>query len=311
MQLVHPGRQALGGERGLFRKNIAPSPIPLSIGNGCLERLLQKLIFGVPKEMSKAEIKEVVQQFVTAAKLAYESGFKGIELHGAHGYLLSQFLSPKINIRTDDYGGTAAKRAKIVIDVIRAIRKEVPASFCVGIKLNSVDVGGSDNLEESLEQFGLIGNEQIDFVEISGGSFEDMSMFKGYDTKSARTLEREAFFLDYASAVRDRFPSVVLMVTGGFRTRKGMRDTLESNACELIGLARPAAVYPHWPKETILNEKIKDEDATLELNKVNPPWLVKALGVRLINLGYDVVSALLTNLLFLKSFSFAPLADYK
>ena len=242
--------------------------------------------------MTKAEIEEVVQQFATAAKLAYESGFKGIELHGAHGYLLSQFLSPKMNIRTDDYGGTAAKRAKIVIDVIRAIRKEVPASFCVGIKLNSVDVGGSDNLEESLEQFGFIANEQIDFIEISGGTIDDPSMFKGYETKSSRTLEREAFFLDYAREVRNRFPNVVLMVTGGFRTRRGMRYALESNTCDLVGLARPAAVCPHWPKDVILNEKVKDEDAMLELNRVNPPWLLNALGVKLINLGFDTVSAL-------------------
>lgn len=126
--------------------------MPLNLGDSWLDQLVAKVAFGTPREMTLQDIEEVIQQFAAAAKFAYESGFKGVELHAAHGYLLTQFLSPKLNLRTDAYGGTAAKRAKIVIDIIRAVRKEVPASFCVGIKLNSADVAGHENLEENLEQ---------------------------------------------------------------------------------------------------------------------------------------------------------------
>lgn len=166
-------------------KTIAPSPVALNIGNGLVERFAAALLFGTPREMTQADIDEVVQQFATAAKMCYESGFKGIQLHGAHGYLLTQFLSAKMNFRTDAYGGTVAKRAKIVIDILRAIKKEVPSSFSICIKLNSADIVGAENLEESLEQLGLIAKEGIDFIEISGGSYENPRMAIGDNPKAA------------------------------------------------------------------------------------------------------------------------------
>ncbi|KAF2266078.1 FMN-linked oxidoreductase [Lojkania enalia] len=291
IQLVHPGRQSPGGagNRGFFEKSIAPSPVPVILGNGLLERLLSKLFFGTPREMTVKEIEEVTQQFVAAAKLAYETGFKGIQIHGAHGYLLSAFLSLRTNLRTDDYGGTAAKRARIVIEVIRAIRKVVPASFCVGLKINSADVGGSESLEDSLEQVGLIVQEQLDFLEISGGSMENMRMAAGDNLDATRTAQREAFFLDYSKVVRAKYPNVILMVTGGFRTRKGMRSAIESNACDLIGLGRPAAAFPHLPKDMILNENMKDADAIADLTPVRGNWLVRALPIKALHVGIDTM----------------------
>ncbi|KAF2187727.1 flavin oxidoreductase [Zopfia rhizophila CBS 207.26] len=291
VQIVHPGRQSpvKSGDRGFFDKTIAPSAVALNIGNGILERQLVALLFGTPREMTINDIQEVVGQFVAAAKLAYETGFKGVELHGAHGYLLSQFLSPKSNLRTDAYGGTAAKRAKIVIDIIRAIRKEVPASFCVGIKLNSADVAGSENLEESLEQIGLIAQEQVDFLEISGGSYENPRMMVGDKTGSVRKSTREAFFLDYAREVRAKYPNITLMVTGGFRSREGMEAALESNACDLIGLARPAAVFPHFPKDILLNENVRDGDALVDLPTVKGHWLLKLIPVKHVGAGVNTI----------------------
>lgn len=291
VQLVHPGRQSppKAGERGFFEPAIAPSPVPLNIGDGLLERVLQKVIFGTPKEMTIADIQEAVDQFAYAAKLAYEAGFKGVELHGAHGYLLSTFLTPKTNLRTDDYGGSPAKRARIVIEVIRAVRKVVPASFCVGIKINSADVGGNESMEESLEQVGLIAAEQIDFLEISGGSYEKPRMAAG--DVVTRSAKREAFFLDYASAVRERYPNVILMVTGGFRTRAGMEAAMQSGACDLIGIGRPAAVWPHLPKELLLNEKVEDAAAVRKLSLVRLPWLLRIIPVKLIGIGADSVSS--------------------
>jgi 2,4-dienoyl-CoA reductase-like NADH-dependent reductase (Old Yellow Enzyme family) len=123
--------------------------------------------------MTVTEILDIQERFVKTAVLASDAGFDGIELHGAHGYLLSQFLNPKTNHRTDEYGGSAAARAKIVVDIIKAIRKAVPRSFTVGIKFNSVDHQSSQALEECIEQLRLITDAGIDFLEISGGSYED------------------------------------------------------------------------------------------------------------------------------------------
>jgi 2,4-dienoyl-CoA reductase-like NADH-dependent reductase (Old Yellow Enzyme family) len=291
VQIVHPGRQSpvKSGNKGFLEKTIAPSAIPLNLGPGLLDKLVGALVFGTPREMTLGDIDEVVQQFATGAKAVYEAGFKGIELHAAHGYLLSQFLSPTSNQRTDAYGGNAAKRAQIVIDVIRAVRKQVPASFCVGLKLNSADSGGAGNLEESLEQVGLIAAEQIDFLEISGGSYENPRMFAADSPRAARTAAREAFFLDYAKAVRARYPNIILMVTGGFRSREGMKAALESNACDLIGIGRPAAIYPHWPKDVILNEEVEDKDAVVKLSLVKPKGLAAWIPVRLIHAGVDAI----------------------
>lgn len=294
VQLVHAGRQSpIGaGSRGRLQKTIAPSAIPLRLGEGLVASALGAIIFGTPKAMTLEDIHEVVAQFTVAAKLAHESGFKGVELHAAHGYLLCDFLSPKANIRTDDYGGTAAKRTKIVVDIIRAIRKEVPSSFCVGIKLNSADIGGHENVEEALEQIAILSNEQIDFIEISGGSFENPRFFEGDKFPSSKTVAREAFFLDFAQMVRARFPNLVLMVTGGFRSRKGMRDAVESNACNLVGLGRPAAVFPNFPKEVILNEELKDADAAVTLYNVKRHWFVDMLSslIPVVGGGIDSVS---------------------
>lgn len=243
--------------------------------------------------MTVADIEEVIDQFAYAAKVSYEAGFKGVELHGAHGYLLSTFLTARTNLRADDYGGTPAKRARIVIEVIRAIRKVVPASFCVGMKINSADVGGNESLEESLEQVGLIAAEQIDFLEISGGSYEKPRMAAG--DGGTRSEKREAFFLDYAAAVRERYPNIILMVTGGFRSRAGMEAALQSGACDLVGIGRPAAVWPHLPKEILLNEKVEETAAVKKLTTLRLPWLLRMIPIKFIGAGADTVSAPLSS----------------
>ncbi|RSL42323.1 hypothetical protein CEP54_015517 [Fusarium duplospermum] len=140
VQVSHPGRQSpLGaGTGGLFDKALAPSAIPLRLGKGVFAGVISRLLFGTPRAMTVAEILDVQDRFVKTEVLAADAGFDGIELHGAHGYLLSQFLSPNTNQRTDEYGGTPGARAKIVVDIIKAIRRAVPPSFTVGIKFNSV-----------------------------------------------------------------------------------------------------------------------------------------------------------------------------
>ncbi|KAG6089784.1 hypothetical protein E4U15_001341 [Claviceps sp. LM218 group G6] len=287
VQLNHPGRQSLpgAGTHGFFKKTIAPSPVQVNLGQGLIAKALSKLVFGTPREMTAADIQHVVTRFAEAAKLCHEAGFSGVEIHAAHGYLLAQFLSSKTNHRSDDYGGSPKKRAKIVVDILRAVRAEVPKEFCVGIKLNSVDHQSEKELQDCIEQLEDIAAAGIDFLEISGGSYEDPVMMTGRTSEkvSERTLAREAFFLEFANAIRSRFQGVPLMVTGGFRTRKGMEAAIREGGCDIIGIGRPAVLNPLLPKNTIFNKEIADDDAKLYTKTVAPSWLTRVLGLRAIN----------------------------
>ena len=178
MQINHPGRQSpLGaGKKAFMDKNLAPSPIQLNMGDDFLAKIITNVVFGTPKEMSVEEIEDVVQSFARTARIASEAGFDGVEIHAAHGYLLSQFMSEKSNQRTDAYGGSPAARAKIIVDVAKAIRAATPAGFCVGLKFNSADHQSPKELEEVLEQITLIAEVGLDFLEVSGGSYENPSV---------------------------------------------------------------------------------------------------------------------------------------
>ncbi|KAK8069733.1 hypothetical protein PG994_006349 [Apiospora phragmitis] len=206
VQINHPGRQSPrnAGARGLFAPSIAPSAVPLDFGAGLLDRLIGALVLGTPREMTVEEIRLVVGRFAETAKLAAEAGFAGAEIHAAHGYLLAQFLSEKSNKRTDAYGGSPDARAKIVVEIIKAMRAASP-----------------EELKACLEQLRLIAKAGVDFVEVSGGTYEN-PIQKQPQKKSERTKAREAFFLEFASAVRSEIGGdVPLMVTGGFRSRGG------------------------------------------------------------------------------------------
>ncbi|KAG9241056.1 NADH:flavin oxidoreductase/NADH oxidase-like protein [Calycina marina] len=284
VQLNHPGRQspAGAGSRWLWAKNLAPSAVSLNLGPRLFDSFLSNFVFGKPRAMTVADIEGVVQMFVDGAKMAEEAGFKGVELHAAHGYLLAQFMAPSSNKRDDEFGGTAAKRVKLILLIMKAIRASTKPGFCVGIKLNSVDVSSGNSMEETLEQVRLIVEAGIDFIEISGGSYENPVMMQEHalpePTKSARSLARESFFLKFAQSVRARFPTVLLMVTGGFRTRAGMEAALNSGGCDLIGIGRPTTVIPYLPKDIILNEQIPDADADLRLKDLPSPWYMSLAG---------------------------------
>jgi 2,4-dienoyl-CoA reductase-like NADH-dependent reductase (Old Yellow Enzyme family) len=150
--------------------------VPLDLGRGVFQRLASALLFGTPREMSVADIEVTVRQFANAARLAAEAGFAGVQIHGAHGYLLAEFLSARSNVRTDRYGGTPANRARIIVEIIHAIREATPKGFCVGIKLNSVDHQSGAELSDCMEQLEEIRKAGVDFLEISGGSYENPSV---------------------------------------------------------------------------------------------------------------------------------------
>lgn len=249
MQLNHPGKQT---PTFLTKQPVAPSAIAL--GNG-LENTFAK-----PRALEIAEIDNIIRKFAHAARLAKASGFDGVQIHGAHGYLVSQFLSPHHNQRKDEWGGSLENRMRFVLEVYKAIREEVGDKFPVGIKLNSADYSkGGFSHEDSVRVVSALSEAGIDLIEISGGTYESPSMV-GHKVKTS-TLKREAYFLEFAEQIR-QLVDTPLVVTGGFRSGEAMQGALQSGACDLIGLARPLSIYPEFPNELLSNPKHRIEIKT-------------------------------------------------
>lgn len=239
LQLNHPGRQV---QANLGQGAVAPSAVALDLGK------FSKM-FAVPREVSEAEIAEVIQRFVRAATLAEEAGFTGVQIHAAHGYLLSQFLSPLSNKRQDRWGGPLENRARLLLETVRAVRAAVSPAFCVGVKLNSADFqrGGFD-ASDARQVIQWLNAEAVDLVELSGGSYEAPAM-QG-EARDGRTLAREAYFLEFASQMREvaRMP---LMVTGGIRRLPIVEQVLQSGL-DMVGIGTALALEPqlvlHWQR---------------------------------------------------------------
>lgn len=237
VQVNHPGRQALriAGSHPVGPSAVAPK-LPGAV---------------TPRALSGHEIEQIVARFATTCAVVRDAGFDGVQLHGAHGYLISQFLSPRANVRDDEWGGDATRRQRFPLEVLRAVRAAVGDDFPIGIKLNSADFQrGGFSEEESVEVVAALAEAGIDLVEISGGTYESPAMMGGADggdahaPRRASTAAREAYFLDYAERVRERVPGLPLMVTGGFRSLEAMAAAIGSGACDVVGIGRPLALHP-------------------------------------------------------------------
>ena len=246
MQISHAGRQS---PWYVTRRPTAPSAVQLKLlGNYC-----------TPRALTEEEILDLIGRFAAAATIARDAGFTGVQVHGAHGYLISSFLSPITNRRTDAWGGSLENRARFLLEAVRAVRRAVGPDFPVAVKLNSDDFrkGGFSNAE-CLQVVQWLNAESLDLLEISGGTYEQPRLIgvagRAGDAVPvpASTRAREAYFLDYAEAIRGvaRMP---LMVTGGFRSRAAMEAALES-ACDVVGLGRPLCVQPDFPRRLLARE---------------------------------------------------------
>ncbi len=241
MQINHPGKQS---PTFLSPEPVAPSAVPLGAG---LESA-----FATPRALEPHEIEVLVQRFATTAAIAKKAGFDGVQIHGAHGYLVSQFLSPHHNRRDDAWGGTLEKRARFAREILAAMRRAVGESFPIGIKLNSADFQrGGFTEDESLEVIRMLAEGGIDLIEISGGTYEAPTM-TGAEVRES-TRQREAYFLVFAERVRAAV-DVPLALTGGFRTAEGMASAVRSGAVDLVGLARPLALEPDLPRRVLGGE---------------------------------------------------------
>jgi 2,4-dienoyl-CoA reductase-like NADH-dependent reductase (Old Yellow Enzyme family) len=258
LQLSHPGRQTMRGNvlRGRRQDVVGPSEVPLAVGGSRL--------FRAPRALSDAEITEIIGRFARAARIAANAGFHGVQIHAAHGYLFNQFLSPLVNQRTDRWGGSLENRMRLLVETVREIRATTHDQFLIAVKLNSADFqrGGFD-ADDSLTVAHALEKEGIDLLEISGGTYESTAMVTGTPQRES-TRAREAYFLEFAERFSQEL-SVPVMLTGGFRTRQGMNDALDSGAVDIIGLARPITYEPDLPQRLL--------NGTAEKSLVTPKTL--------------------------------------
>ncbi|MES2016878.1 MAG: NADH:flavin oxidoreductase/NADH oxidase family protein [Pseudomonadota bacterium] len=234
LQLNHPGRQVM---KELGQPTVAPSAVALDLGK-------HSNLFTEPRAMTEADIADVIARFATSAQLAERAGFSGVQIHAAHGYLISQFLSPLTNQRIDRWGGSLANRARLLLDAVKAVRAVLAPGFSVAVKLNSADFqrGGFD-ASDAREVVAMLDGLGVDLVELSGGSYEAPAM-QG-QTRDGRTLAREAYFLEFAQAIAAT-ASMPVMVTGGIRRLEIVNQVLASGVA-MAGIATALAVNPALP----------------------------------------------------------------
>jgi 2,4-dienoyl-CoA reductase-like NADH-dependent reductase (Old Yellow Enzyme family) len=269
MQISHAGRQS--------PKAVATQPVaPSAVG----EVALPGGLFAKPRALTGTEIEDVITRFVHAARIAKSAGFSGVQIHAAHGYLISEFLNPLINQRDDEWGGGLDGRSRLLLTVIDRVRAEVGASFPIGVKLNSSDFQkGGFSLSDCIAVVRKLEIAAVDLIEISGGNYEQPQMmgidglepvYQDESMVRASTRDREAYFLNYAAAIR-RECNVPLMVTGGFRRRMAMDAALREDGIAMIGIARPLCVDSDLPNKILSGEtdRMPSWETTLS---IGPGW---------------------------------------
>ena len=236
MQINHPGRQVFKKMGG---KALSASSVALNMGK-------HSHLFGVPKAMTQTDIDDVITRFTQTALQAEKAGFNGLQIHAAHGYLLAQFLSPLTNKRNDKWGGSLQNRARLLLEITRSIKAACSPTFSVSVKLNSADFqrGGFEPSDAQVV-VDLLNELNVDFVELSGGSYEAPAM-QG-KTGDERTLAREAYFLEFAKAISQR-SSIPIMTTGGISRLSIANNVIESGVA-LVGIATALAYQPNLPNK--------------------------------------------------------------
>ncbi len=265
-QISHAGRQT---QKMVNPHPKAPSAVKLGMPGGQ---------FGQPVALTIAEIEEIVRRFGVCAAAVKAAGFTGVQVHAAHGYLLSEFLSPRSNQRTDRYGGALANRARALLEVVAAVRAAVGPDFPVAVKLNSADFQkGGFAFEDSLQVAAWLEEASVDLIEISGGTYEQPRLIgvEGMEAVEEQnvahsTMMREAYFVDFALAMQEKV-SIPLMVTGGFRLRAAMEQAITGGGADLIGLGRPMCVMTDAPAQLLAGlEELPRYENQLALL---PSWL--------------------------------------
>jgi 2,4-dienoyl-CoA reductase-like NADH-dependent reductase (Old Yellow Enzyme family) len=275
-QVSHGGRQT----------PLSVNPAPLAPSAVALEMLdLPGFATARPRAMTEAEVLNVIDRFAHAASVVRDAGFTGLQIHAAHGYLISQFLSPRVNRRTDAWGGSLENRARLLLEIVARVRRAVGADFPLSIKLNSSDfqVGGLTNAE-SAQVVTWLNTAGVDLLELSGGSWEQPRLIgltvqedQGVDQPKESTLRREAYFLETAARIR-RIATMPIMVTGGFRSVAAMNQALADGELDVVGLARPLVAEPELARALIEGAAVGADDYIARLDPLHAmSWYYRQL----------------------------------
>lgn len=223
MQLVHMGRQENPKIRG--SSPLAPSAVPLT--NTDI----------VPREMTLTEIEETVERFAQSCRRVMEAGFDAVQLHGGHGYLISNFISPYANVRTDAYGGSTENRARFITHIVKRARELVGEDYPIMIKMNCDEfMDGGLTKDDAVDTAKIITKTGIDCIEVTGGTGADSPLRMA--VPGINKEEKEAYFASYARALKEHV-SVPIILVGGLRTPSVMARALEEGVADLLSMSRP------------------------------------------------------------------------
>lgn len=240
MQISHPGRQVFASQG---TEPVSASATKVSLPGPADNMFVQS------RALSGDEILGLIKRFSDTAALAERAGFDGVEVHAAHGYLIAQFLSPLTNLRDDKWGGPLENRARFLLDIIRAIRERVEPGFGVSVKLNSADFQkGGFEIADAKQVVEWLNMLDVDFVELSGGSYESAAMMGNTDDVRAQsTKDREMYFIDFAKDILE-IADMPIMVTGGV-TKKSTAEEAIKSGVDMVGIARGFAFNPNLAKD--------------------------------------------------------------
>lgn len=237
-QINHPGKVAVSP---FNRRPVAPSARRSPVPGYNIRK---------PRELTGADIDRLIRKFARTAGLAVAGGFDGVQVHAAHGYLLSQFLSPLSNLRDDEWGGDEQRRMKLLLETVAAVRETVGDEVPVAVKLNSTDFlrGGFTN-EQALNVALALADAGIDLLEISGGGYEQPAM-TGVAVGQASDESGDGYFIDFARQIRGH-STVPLILTGGLRVPRAMESIVEDGTVDMIGIGRPLTFVPDYPRQIL------------------------------------------------------------
>jgi len=229
MQIAHAGcRSSINLTK---KQSLGPSSIEIKDCGRC-------------REMTKDEIFQTVEDFQKAAVRAKKAGFDGVQIHAAHGYLLSQFLSPFFNKRKDEYGGSIKNRTRLILEILQAIRAELGQQFAVLIKLNSEDfIEGGFTQGEMVQVSAMLESAGIDAIELSGGTSLSLSKFSSSRVGKIDSKEEEVYYRDAAKLFKEKI-TVPLILVGGIRSYEVALELVEKELADYISLCRPLIREP-------------------------------------------------------------------